>query len=297
MTVESHQGTGEDPEATFFSLMKKHGPDDVAIDLFKTIIWDYYHALARPMAWRETTDPYRIYVSEVMLQQTQVERVRTKYPEFIAAFPDFPSLARAPLEDILRVWQGMGYNRRAKLMKAAAERIVFEFNGTLPHDVATLRSLPGLGPATAASVAAFAYNIPVVFIETNIRRVFIHFFFQDREDVTDAEILPLVKRSLDWTNPREWYYALMDYGSMLRQKVKNPNLRSTAYKRQSAFEGSPRQIRGRVLRLLLERGPTNRDSLIAEVADEEGRTGAIISELADEGLVAVSEEGMVRIAD
>ncbi|MBT8507724.1 endonuclease III [Methanomicrobiaceae archaeon CYW5] len=297
MPSKKQQGPGQDPEPAFFSLLKKRGPDDRSIALFKTIIWDYYHASARPMPWRETSDPYHIYVSEVMLQQTQVERVRTKYPEFIAAFPDFHSLARAPLEDILRVWQGMGYNRRAKLMKEAAERIVSEFDGVLPADVSTLNTLPGLGPATAASVAAFAYNAPVVFIETNIRRVFIHFFFQGREGVTDAEILPLVRRALDWMNPREWYYALMDYGAMLKRKVINPNLRSTAYKRQSAFEGSARQIRGMILRILLDRGPTKHDALIVEVADEEGRTGAIIRVLVAEGLIGVSGDGMVYIAD
>jgi len=249
------------------------------------------------MAWRETTDPYRIYVSEVMLQQTQVERVKTKYEEFIEAFPDFSSLARASLSDVLRVWQGMGYNRRAKLMKAAAERVVNEFGGNLPRDVATLRTLPGLGPATAASISAFAFNMPVVFIETNIRRVFIHFFFRDREGIADAEILPLVERSLDWINPREWYYALMDYGAMLKQKVKNPNLRSTAYKPQSAFEGSSRQVRGKILRLLLDGGPADTETIIRGVADEKGRTRTIIRELVAEGFLEVTEDGTLRIPD
>ena len=297
MPVKNLEGPAGDPESAFFSLCRTCGVDDAVIRRFRTIIWDHYHTSGRPMAWRETTDSYRIYVSEVMLQQTQVERVKTKYPEFIAAFPDFPSLARAPLGDILCVWQGMGYNRRAKLMKAAAERIVNEFGGNIPRDVSTLRTLPGLGPATAASVAAFAYNTPVVFVETNIRRVFIHFFFGEREDVADAEILPLVERSLDWINPREWYYALMDYGAMLKKKVKNPNLRSTAYKRQSTFEGSSRQVRGKILRLLLEGGPTDRDTIIRGVADEKGRTGTIIGELIAEGFLEAAEDGTIRIPD
>ncbi len=297
MPVKNVEGPAGDPESAFFSLYRTSGMDDAAIDQFRRIIWDYYRTSGRPMAWRETTDPYRIYVSEVMLQQTQVERVNTKYPEFIAAFPDFSSLAGAPLGDILRVWQGMGYNRRAKLMKAAAERIVSEFGGNLPRDVATLRTLPGLGSATAASVAAFAYNTPVVFIETNIRRVFIHFFFGEREDVADSEILPLVERSLDWINPREWYYALMDYGAMLKQKVKNPNLRSTAYKRQSTFEGSSRQVRGKILRLLLDGGPTDKETIICMVADEKGRTETIIGELIAEGFLEEVEDGTIRIPD
>lgn len=297
MPVKNVEGPAGDPESAFFSLYRTSGMDDAAIDQFRRIIWDYYHTSGRPMAWRETTDPYRIYVSEVMLQQTQVERVNMKYPEFIAAFPDFLSLARAPLGDILRVWQGMGYNRRAKLMKAAAERIVSEFGGNLPRDVATLRTLPGLGSATAASVAAFAYNTPVVFIETNIRRVFIHFFFGERGDVADSEIFPLVERSLDWINPREWYYALMDYGAMLKQKVSNPNLRSTAYKRQSAFEGSSRQVRGKIIRLLLDGGPTDRATIICMVADEKSRTETIIGKLIAEGFIMASEDGTIRIPD
>jgi A/G-specific adenine glycosylase len=297
MPVNNQEGPAGDPESAFFSLYRTCGLNDTAIRQFRTIIWDYYHTSGRTMAWRETTDPYRIYVSEVMLQQTQVERVKTKYPEFIAAFPDFSSLAGAPLGDILCVWQGMGYNRRAKLMKAAAERIVSEFGGNIPRDVATLRTLPGLGPATAASVAAFAYNTPVVFIETNIRRVFIHFFFGAQEDVADAEIIPLVERSLDWINPREWYYALMDYGAMLKKKVKNPNLRSKAYKRQSTFEGSSRQVRGKILRLLLEGGPKDRNTIICGVSDEKGRTGTIIGELIAEGFLEAAEDGTIRIPD
>lgn len=297
MPVKSRKGPDEDPEAAFFSLLDRRGQDDISIDLFRTIIWDHYHAYARPMAWRETLDPYCIYVSEVMLQQTQVERVKIKYPEFIKAFPDFPSLARAPLGEILRVWQGMGYNRRAKLMKAAAERIVSEFAGNIPRDVADLRTLPGLGPATAGSVAAFAYNTPVVFIETNIRRVFIHFFFREREDVADSEILPLVERSLDREHPREWYYALMDYGAMLKQEVNNPNLRSRAYKRQSSFEGSSRQVRGKILRLILDVGPTDRKTISRRIDDDKGRAEMIIGELIAEGFLEADEDGSIRIAD
>ena len=295
MSVNLHEGPPVDPEEAFFSLYRKCGDNDATIRMFRTIIWEYYHSSARPMAWRETTDPYCIYVSEVMLQQTQVERVSAKYPEFIAAFPDFSSLAEAPLPTILRVWQGMGYNRRAKLMKAAAGRVVSEFGGRLPRDVDTLRTFPGLGPATAASIAAFAFNTPVVFIETNIRRVFIHFFFGERENVADSEILPLVERSLDWINPREWYYALMDYGTMLKQKVKNPNLRSRAYKRQSAFEGSSRQVRGKILRILLDEGPTDMGTIIGKVADEMGRTETIIKELIAEGFLEAGNNGTIHI--
>ena len=149
------------------------------ISEFQQMVLDYYHQHGRPMAWRDTTDPYKILVSEIMLQQTQVERVLVKYPDFLAAFPDFASLAQAPLADILTVWQGMGYNRRAISLQKCAQRVMNEYDGMLPADVDTLATFPGIGRATASSICAFAFNMPVVFIETNIRRVFIHFFFSD----------------------------------------------------------------------------------------------------------------------
>ena len=217
---------------------------------FRRTIWEYYRENARQMPWRETDDPYRIFISEVMLQQTQVSRVLKAYERFIAAFPDFPALAHAPLRDVLTLWQGMGYNRRAVSLHKAAGIIVNEHDGVLPRDTEELQSLPGIGPATAGSLAAFAYNAPTVFIETNIRRVFIHFFFPGRENVHDRDIMPLVEETLDRENPREWYYALMDNGTMLKAREKNPNRRSAHYQKQSRFEGSDRQIRGAVLRIL-----------------------------------------------
>jgi len=165
------------------------------------------------MPWRETSDPYRILVSEIMLQQTQVQRVETKYKEFIAAFPAFPSLARAPLREVLRVWQGMGYNRRAIALRKIAQRVVAEYDGGLPDSVATLRTFPGIGAATAGAIVAFAFNKPTVFLETNSRRVFLHVFFAGRQRVKDSDILPLVETTLDREKPRQWYYALMDYGA------------------------------------------------------------------------------------
>lgn len=266
-----------------------------AVTEFRDIIWQYYHANRREMAWRETTDPYAIFVSEVMLQQTQVARVHTKYPEFMGAFPDFPSLAAAPLEEVLRVWQGMGYNRRAKMLRDAAAMVMERFGGNLPQTPEELVSLPGIGPATAASIAAFAYNAPVVFIETNIRRVFIHFFFPHEEKVHDDRIRPLVRQTLDWINPREWYYALMDYGAFLKTAVENPNRRSQRYTVQSSFAGSDREIRGRVLRYLLEMGPSSRDAVAAACGDDTKRTERIILKMVDESLLT-EESGRLKIA-
>ena len=266
-----------------------------AVTRFRSIIWEYYHANRREMAWRETTNPYAVFVSEVMLQQTQVARVHTKYAEFMQAFPDFASLAASPLEDVLRVWQGMGYNRRAKMMRDAARMVVEQFSGRLPETPEELVTLPGIGPATAASIAAFAYNAPVVFIETNIRRVFIHFFFPEEEGVHDDCIRPLVRQTLDWMNPREWYYALMDYGAMLKTAVENPNRRSRGYTVQSAFAGSDREIRGRVLRYLLENGPSPRAVVAAACGDDTARCGRIIQKMLDESLLR-EESGSLSIA-
>ncbi len=237
------------------------------------------------MPWRETNDPYRILVSEFMLQQTQVERVLGKYPLFIGAFPDFQALAAAPLRDVLAIWQGLGYNRRAVNLWTTAQKVVEEHHGKLPGTADELLRMPGIGRATAGAVLAFAFNRPVVFIETNIRRVFIHFFFQGRTDVRDSEILPLVEAALDHDNPRQWYYALMDYGAMLGRQSLNPNRRSAHYTRQAAFEGSDRQVRGRIIRELLRQGALTGKDLSSQLDIEGDRLRKILAGLEQDGLI------------
>lgn len=185
-----------------------------------------------------------------MLQQTQVQRVAGKYERFIEVFPDFSSLARSSLQAIFREWQGLGYNRRAIALKQIAQKVVEEFRCNLPSSPETLATFPGIGKATAAAISVFAFHKPVVFIETNIRRVFIHSFFQDENNVKDTRILPLVEKTLDTSNPRTWYYALMDYGVMLKREYENPNRKSAHYQKQSPFQGSNRQIRGMILKIL-----------------------------------------------
>jgi len=204
------------------------------------------------MQWRRARTPYRIFISEVMLQQTQVSRVEKKFPEFLKQFSTFKSLAEARVAEVLKAWQGMGYNRRALNMRRAAEIIVNEYGGKLPHDPMLLETLPGIGKATAGSIAAFAFNSPVPFIETNIRRVFIHFLFSRNKKVSDEEIMKYVVSAMDIKNPREWYYALMDYGAMLAAHGKeNSNKKSKTYRVQSRFSGSSRELRGKILSLLL----------------------------------------------
>jgi A/G-specific adenine glycosylase len=227
-------------------------------------------------------------VSEIMLQQTQAERVAQKYGGFIARFPDFQALAGAELHSVLEAWQGLGYNRRAIALKETAKEVMKEHGGVLPGDVEGLVSLPGIGRYTAGAVLAFAHNLPVAFIETNIRRVYIHFFFSGNGKVADREILPLVEQTMDRDNPRDWYYALMDYGAMLKTKLPNPNRRSAHYTRQTPFEGSNRQIRGKILKLLLSRGPLGEGELIEGLSGEPSRVRTILREMAREGFVQVS---------
>lgn len=259
---------------------------------FRKIVLEHYRRQGRDLAWRRTTDPYHILVSEIMLQQTQVERVAVKYPAFIAAFPDFPSLAKAPLPEILAVWQGMGYNRRAISLQKCARRVVEEYNGRLPQDPEILATFPGIGRATAASICAFAFNMPVVFIETNIRRVFIHFFFPDDSRVHDADILPLVRTALYRKNPRVWYWSLMDLGSDLKKRIPNPNRKSTQYVRQPAFAGSDRELRGKILKILLEAPVPGMEALVGKSGGEDVRVRRIISVLEKEGFLTITGNGI-----
>lgn len=228
------------------------------IKVFQKLVWDFYHKKGRhDLPWRKTKDPYKILVSEVMLQQTQVARVREKYPEFLKKFPTVRTLAQAPLAEVLRVWQGMGYNRRAKYLYDAARVITHTHKGRVSRTEAELRALPGVGHYTANAILAFAHNEPRVFIETNIRRVYIHHFFKNKRGVSDKKILKLVEETLDTKNPREWYYALMDYGAHLPKIVrKNPNTQSEHYTKQSTFKGSLRELRGKIIRALAEKPAT-----------------------------------------
>ncbi|SCL76584.1 putative A/G-specific adenine glycosylase YfhQ [Methanoculleus chikugoensis] len=275
-------------ERRLLDAVQAEGATPEAIDLFRDLILSYFRAHGRDLPWRHTTDPYRILVSEIMLQQTQVERVAVKYTEFLEQFPDFGSLARAPRSEVLLTWQGMGYNRRAIALQETARRVTEEYGGDLPADVETLATFPGIGKATAAAICAYAFNMLVVYIETNIRRIFIHFFFQDREGVRDDEILPLVERTLYRENPREWYSAMMDYGTVLKKRTANPNRRSASYSRQSRFEGSDRQIRGQILALVLAEGTVTEKEVILRLCEEPGRVKRILGDLAREGFVAES---------
>jgi A/G-specific adenine glycosylase len=258
----------------------------ISIPKFRRIVWDYYRDNGRKMPWRDDHSPYSVVVSEIMLQQTQVGRVLEKYPLFLRAFPTFNALAAAPTASLLAAWQGMGYNRRALNLQKLAKKVIEVYDGQLPSDPKQLLQLPGIGPGTAGSIAAFAFNAPVVFIETNIRRVIIHHFFSDHTGVADADLLPIIERNLDRDNPREWYYALMDYGAHLAKTVPNPNRRSKHYSVQSKFEGSNRQIRGAIIRLLLEFPVLTAQDVVNRFPGEpQERITRILDQLTKEGFL------------
>jgi A/G-specific adenine glycosylase len=283
-----------DRERCLQERIKAEGISPEVVQLFRELIISYYRTYGRDLPWRRTTDPYAILVSEMMLQQTQVDRVICKYEEFIRTFPDIQTLAAAPLREVLAVWQGLGYNRRAIYLQRIAQRVVETWKGTLPADVEALATLPGLGKATASSIVVFAFNKPVTFIETNIRRVYIHFFFADMQGVKDSDILPLVELTLNHENPRDWYNALMDYGSLLKKRVVNPNRRSATYTIQAPLEGSDRQIRGWILRDLVSAGVLCDEDLNQRYGAGEKQVKRIVEALKKEGFIS-QRRGMIAL--
>ncbi len=260
---------------------------NAAVAAFRAVVLDYYKAYGRHnLPWRlpersGSFDPYKILVSEFMLQQTQVPRVLPKFTQFIARFPSFVTLAGAPLSDVLQAWSGLGYNRRAKFLWQTAQIVQRQHNGRLPDTLANLVSLPGVGPNTAGALLAYAYNKPVVYVETNIRTVFIHHFLSSQQAIDDKVILELAARALA-ADARSWYWALMDYGTHLKQSVSNLNALSKHYHKQSAFKGSKRQVRGQVLKALGV-GVRSRTELQHAIAD--ARLGEVLADLANEGLI------------
>lgn len=255
---------------------------------FRETVWHWYAQHGRrDLPWRQPNahglfDPYAILVSELMLQQTQVARVIPKYQQFLQTFPSVEVLAQSDLGAVLRRWQGLGYNRRAKFLWQSAGMIVAEYDATVPHAVGELTKLPGVGINTAGAIRAYAFDQPSVFVETNIRTVYIHHFFADREGITDGEIRAVAERMLPTDeSPREWYWALMDYGTILKQSIGNPNIRSAAYAKQSTFQGSKRQLRGAILRAVADGSKTLTE---LESLDDE-RIPGVVTDLVREGLV------------
>jgi A/G-specific adenine glycosylase len=259
-------------------------------NLFQETVWGYYQGYGRSLPWREPDangmfDPYKILVSEIMLQQTQAPRVIPKYEQFLEHFPNIQTLAVASQQDVLTAWSGLGYNRRARFLHQAAQAVAAQHDGVVPGNEKDLVALPGVGTNTARAVLTYAFNQPVVFIETNIRTVYIHHFFQDKDAVPDTDIMELVQHTVDKEHPREWYWALMDYGSHLKTTVGNFSRYSKHYTKQSKFTGSRRQIRGAVIKLL-----TNKPLLLTDIQmnipDE--RLESVLADLVKEGMIIKS---------
>ena len=257
---------------------------------FQKKVYHYYDTQGRDLPWRKRVTPYRVLVSEIMLQQTQVDRVIEKYKEFLSAFPDFKTLSKAPLPKLLKIWSGMGYNRRALSLRKLAQVVVAEHKGRLTSDPDILVTLPGIGKYTAGAVSAFAFNKPVVFMDTNIRRVFIHEFFRDKQNIHDDELVPFVRQTLDTNDPRKWYNALMDYGSMLKLEHGNPNRKSVHYVRQSPFENSNRQVRGRIVKVLVKGSPLTATSIVKETGMDAERVRKNLDQLAQEGFIVKKKD-------
>ena len=208
-----------------------------------------------------------------------------KFVEFVGRFPDVAVLASSELADVLTVWQGLGYNRRALALKRAAGAIVTRFGGIVPATRQELESLPGIGPYTAGAIVAFAYDRPEVFIETNIRSVFIHHFFRDRDRIHDRDLLPLVELTMDRSRPSAWYNALMDYGVVLKREHANPSRKSRHHLRQSTFEGSNRQLRSALLRAILAHPGLSSDEMASRVTGDLEKIVRNLIQMEKEGLI------------
>jgi len=285
-------GKGESPAAfirrktdALKAAAEREGASPAVVRRFHGVVRECYRRWGRDFPWRRTADPYAVFVAEVMLQQTGTGRVAEKFPAFIREFPDFRSLARASTRRLLAAWKGMGYNRRALFLRESARVVVEKHGGRLPRTKEELLSLPGVGPATAGDVLVFAFNEPVVVIETNIRAAFIHVFFPGDGPVTDAEIVPLVERTMDRRRPAAWYNALMDYGAWIKKIYSNPAARSAHHVKQAPFEGSVRQVRGRVLAYLVEKGEASRGEIAAGLAVPPDKLDPVLAALVREGFV------------
>lgn len=246
----------------------------------------------RDMPWRTvkadgSVDAYAVLVSELMLQQTQVSRVIPKFLSFMKRFPTLQALAAAPLADVLHEWRGLGYNRRAKFLHQAAQQITHDHKGSVPHSVEELKRLPGVGMNTAGAIMAYAYNLPAIFVETNIRTVYIHHFFHDQQDIPDSAIRDKLSQTLDHKHPREFYWRLMDYGTLLKQELGNLSQKSGTYTKQSRFEGSRRQVRGRVIDALRAHAATH-EQLASQIDDE--RLDSVLEHLQAEGLITKKKQ-------
>ncbi|MFW9929475.1 MAG: Fe-S cluster assembly protein HesB [Candidatus Thorarchaeota archaeon] len=257
--------------------------DENSISTFQNKIFSWWRNNKRSFPWRETTDPYKIMISEIMLQQTQTTRVIEKYLAFIQKFPTFDSLASAPPADVLSLWSGLGYNRRALWLQQASQKIISL--GYFPRTPENLRKLKGIGSYTSRSILIFAFNFDIATVDTNIRRIFINENFAT-ESTSEKEMLMIAYKLLPKGKARDWHNALMDYGSLVmtstRTGIKSKN-------KQPTFIGSSREYRGKVIKHLNEIGKASLEELFGISNLERESTEKIIKSLIKDGLIIKEE--------
>ena len=256
---------------------------------------EWFYKNQRILPFRTDPSPYHVWLSEIMLQQTRVSAALPYYERFLAALPDIPALAGCEEEKLHKLWEGLGYYSRVRNLQKAAKIVCAQYGGQLPADYNALLALPGIGPSTSAGVRIFAFRQPDMYLETNVRAVFIHELFPGRESVADKELVSLVEATCPQdARVRAWYYALLDYGAYLKKTMPNPTRRSKHYTRQSKFEGSHRQKRAYLLRRVIDDALSTED-LARDLAQSERASGrqepsveevrAILDELEREGFV------------
>ena len=259
------------------------GVEDLSADSigqFQEQILAWYDTFKRDLPWRGDPDPYHILVSEIMLQQTGVERVIPKYLAFLDRFPSLRSLADASLADVLRQWQGLGYNRRALNLQQAARTVVERFGGEIPRTLVDLESLPGIGKYTARAVASFAFGMQVPVVDTNVRRVLSSLIGRA---LSDRETWDLAEKVLPEGRAADWNSALMDYGALVKKSVPRP----VAIKSEP-FTSTNRFWRGRIVDALRGHAVLSMRALLdvlPEVNRDEERVRRLVVTLHDEGLV------------
>lgn len=247
---------------------------------------------SRDLPWRRDPSPYKVLVSEIMLQQTQVSRVVPKFNDFMKTFPTIESLAKAKTKQLLQVWSGLGYNRRAIWLKEAASQIVAR--GEFPQVVKELQNLKGVGPYTSRSILIFAFNRDLAAVDTNIRRVLIASGFAD-ESTSDKMLQSIADSVLLRGRSRDWHNALMDYGS---QVLTSSSTGISPTSTQPCYEGSSRQVRGAVIRALTETNELGLGDLmlLLDCDLEESELESIMSQLIVDGLVELVRGASYRIA-
>jgi A/G-specific adenine glycosylase len=276
---------------------------------------DWYRDHARDLPWRHTRDPYRILVAEVMLQQTQVDRVLPKYEQWLAAFPTLDRLAEAPTGEVIRLWAPLGYNSRAVRLQAIARQCIASFEGRMPACFDELLQLTGVGRYTAGAVACFAYEQQVTFWDTNVRRVLTRIFRGPSEVLSERDMEDLAAEVLPPNDSYDWHQALMDLGATIcvsrgprcdlcpamNECAAHPAILFqplAVAERRGKYEAKPfettnRYFRGRVVDALRERSPLSLADLAARLdRDDRDWLDNLVAGLERDGLVVRQGEAV-----